>query len=122
MKIVNTEDLLTKIADASLYPVVIHGTFMKFWPLIKEQGLKRMTRNHIHFAPGMPKEVGVVSGMRGSCDVIIQIDMEAAMKDGIEFFISTNNVILTEGEDGVLAPRFFKKVMKRDQSLLEGKK
>lgn len=34
-----------------------------------------MSRNHIHFAPGMPKEEGVVSGMRGSCDLIIQIDL-----------------------------------------------
>jgi len=57
-----------------------------------------MTRNHIHFAPGMPKEEGVVSGMRASCDIIIQIDMALAMEDGIKFYISTNNVILTEGE------------------------
>lgn len=97
MKIVNTEELLTKITDPSLHPIVVHGTFSKFWGLIKEGGLKRMTRNHIHFAPGMPKEEGVISGMRGTCDVIIEIDLVAAMKDGIEFFISTNNVILTEG-------------------------
>ena len=56
MAIVNTKDLLVKIDNPTLYPVVIHGTFSKFWPLIKEQGLKRMTRNHIHFAPGFPKE------------------------------------------------------------------
>lgn len=74
---------------------MVHGTFSKFWGSIKEGGLKRMTRNHIHFAPGMPKEEGVVSGMRGNCDVIIQIDLKAAMNDGIEFFISSNNVILT---------------------------
>lgn len=55
MKIVNTDELLTKIEDASLYPVVIHGTFTKFWGLIQPEGLKRMARNHIHFAPGMPK-------------------------------------------------------------------
>mgnify|MGYP000117887290 CR=1 FL=1 len=65
MKIVNSEDLLTKIEDPSQYPVVIHGTFSKFWPLIKAEGLKRMNRIHIHFAPGMPKEEGVISGMRG---------------------------------------------------------
>jgi 2'-phosphotransferase len=46
----------------------------------------------------MPKEEGVVSGMRASCDIIIQIDMALAMEDGIKFYISTNNVILTEGE------------------------
>lgn len=56
IKMVNTEDLLTKITDPSLYPIVVHGTFSKFWPSIRAEGLKRMTRNHIHFAPGMPKE------------------------------------------------------------------
>jgi 2'-phosphotransferase len=75
MKEVNTEELLTKITDPTLYPYVIHGTFTKFWGSIKAKGLNRMARNHIHFAPGLPKEEGVVSGMRGNCDVIIQIDL-----------------------------------------------
>lgn len=73
-----------------------------------------MNRNHIHFAPGLPKEEGVISGMRSSCDIIIQIDMQAAMKDGIPFYISTNNVILTEGVDGLLSKKYFKKVFKKD--------
>ncbi len=71
-----------------------------------------MNRNHIHFAPGVPKEEGVISGMRKSCDMYIEIDMAAAMKDGIKFYISTNKVILTEGEEGVLSPKYFKKVTK----------
>lgn len=33
--------------------------------------------------------------MRTSCDVIIEIDMTQAIKDGIPFYISANNVILT---------------------------
>jgi 2'-phosphotransferase len=80
-----------------------------------------MTRNHIHFAPGFPKEEGVISGFRGSCDVIIQIDMASAMKEGIEFFISSNNVILTEGIDGVLPPKFFLKVLRKDLTVIEEK-
>lgn len=70
-----------------------------------------MSRNHIHFAPGMPKEDGVISGMRRTCDVYITIDMFAAIKDGIDFYISTNNVILTEGIDGVLPAKYFKSVV-----------
>lgn len=101
--------------------MVIHGTFSKFWGSIRAEGLKRMSRNHIHFAPGMPKEEGVVSGMRGSCDIIIVIDLPAAMRDGIDFYISSNNVILTEGEEGVLSPRYFKRVLKRDGTLIEGR-
>ena len=78
-----------------------------------------MNRLHIHFAPGMPKEEGVVSGMRGSCDVIIEIDMAGAMKDGIDFYISSNKVILTEGIDGLLPAKYFKKVMKKDGTILQ---
>jgi len=80
-----------------------------------------MTRNHIHFAPGLPKEEGVISGMRGSCDIIIEIDLELAMKDNIKFFISTNHVILTEGIDGVLPPKYFKRIMRKDGTVIEGK-
>jgi 2'-phosphotransferase len=110
--------LLKPIEDPTLYPTVIHGTYTKFWKLIKEGGLNRMARNHIHFAPGMPKEEGVISGMRGTCDIHIEIDMEGAIKDGVKFYISSNNVILTEGIDGVLSPKYFKKVIRKNGELL----
>jgi RNA:NAD 2'-phosphotransferase (TPT1/KptA family) len=71
MKEIETEKLLEKINDPSKYPIVVHGTYKKFWELIEKEGLKRMTRLHMHFAPGYPKEEGVISGMRSSCDVIV---------------------------------------------------
>jgi len=52
--------------------------------------------------------------MRGSCDIYIEIDMEAAIKEGIKFFISSNNVILTEGNNGVLIPKYFKKTIRKN--------
>ena len=33
--------------------------------------------------------------MRSSCDIYIEIDMFMAIKDGIDFYVSSNNVILT---------------------------
>lgn len=112
MNVVTSEELLKKIENAEEYPTIIHGTYQKFLPLIEDQGLKRMTRNHIHFAPGLPKEKGVISGMRGNCDAYVEVDMVAAMKDGIAFYISTNNVVLTEGLEGVIPPKYFKNVIK----------
>jgi 2'-phosphotransferase len=58
--------------------------------------------------------------MRSSCDVYIHIDLFEAIKDGINFYISSNNVILTEGIDGILPPKYFKKVVsKKGEDMLK---
>ena len=41
-----------------------------------KEGLCRMARNHIHFAAAMPGEDGVISGMRGSCQVSIYVNAQ----------------------------------------------
>lgn len=61
--------LLTKLMEP--LDVCVHGTYFKYWESIRKEGLNRMNRQHIHFAPGLPKEVGVTSGMRGDCQVLI---------------------------------------------------
>lgn len=68
-----------------------------------------MNRQHIHCAKGMPGEV--ISGMRESSKVVIEIDVAKAMKDGIKFFESENGVILSAGIDGIIAPQYFKNVI-----------
>ncbi|KAG2181601.1 hypothetical protein INT44_008416 [Umbelopsis vinacea] len=128
-------------------PICVHGTYTTNWNSIATQGLKRMSRNHIHFAAGMPGENGVISGqwhfvfvrMRKSCDVFIYVDMARAMEgkslielingfatirsltaalspsqDGIVFQLSANQVILSEGINGVLDPAYFSKVVDRE--------
>ena len=91
---------------------VIHGTYRKSWPdIVSSGGLNRMKRNHIHFAKGLPGDSGVISGMRQNSEVRIYIDVAKAMKDGFEFFESTNGVILCPGDEkGTLPIKYFKKV------------
>ena len=60
---------------------------------IKTNGLNKMNRTHIHFA----SEPHAVSGFRQSSDVLIHINMELALKEGIEFYLSENRVILSPG-------------------------
>jgi 2'-phosphotransferase len=67
-----------------------------------------MGRNHIHLAAGYKEDV--LSGMRANCDLIIEIDLKTAMHDGIAFFLSENNVILTKGINGILPTKYFKRV------------
>ena len=103
------------IVSAKEYPTIIHGTNEKAWKLIAKDpnGLSRMSRNHIHFATGLLGDDGVISGMRGSCSVLIYVDLEKALHDGIKFFKSENGVVLTEGvkEEGRLPKDYFGKVV-----------
>lgn len=91
---IEVDDLeLNPITDQSEAPVVVHGTYLDCWPLIQTKGLSKMSRNHIHFAPGEPGEEGVIS-------------------DGFRFYRSANNVILCPGnEQGFLPPCYFQRVV-----------
>ncbi|XP_072350942.1 tRNA 2'-phosphotransferase 1 [Scyliorhinus torazame] len=90
----------------------VHGTYLRLWPSIKGVGLRRMSRTHIHLAVGLPEAGGVVSGMRGDCDVAVFIGIRKALNDGIPFYFSTNRVILTPGnQEGILPPKYFEKVL-----------
>jgi 2'-phosphotransferase len=143
---VDAEGLLVPITqEANNIPeTVVHGTDERAWNLIlKGGGLRRMGRNHIHFASGLPagfktldastdstaeekESAPVISGMRKNSSILIFIDINAALAAGIKFFVSENGVILTEGnEQGILSYEFFKRVesRKKDGGVLmsEGK-
>ena len=121
--------LLTPITldDPSGIPeTCVHGTFYGAWPLIQRSGgLKRMGRNHVHFASGPSlAEIGisedgkeddsvsegksnkVISGMRNDAQLLIYVDLNRCLEDvkgqGVEmlWWKSENGVILTEGVDG----------------------
>jgi len=69
-----------------------------------------MSRNHIHFAVGYPEDKDVISGMRNTCEIFIEIDLDLALKNGINFSLSSNKVVLSSGINGIISPIFFKKV------------
>eukprot|EP00397_Hematodinium_sp_SG-2012_P053533 GEMP01063986.1.p1 GENE.GEMP01063986.1~~GEMP01063986.1.p1 ORF type:complete len:268 (+),score=24.64 GEMP01063986.1:60-806(+) len=95
--------LLTKLHPDTLSPDMkcVHGTYFRYWPAISKQGLRAggkqgvKFRTHIHFAPDIRE--GVISGMRGGCDVVIYVDLKRALLDGLEFYQSSNGVILSRG-------------------------
>ncbi|KXH25512.1 Tpt1/KptA family RNA 2'-phosphotransferase [Colletotrichum nymphaeae SA-01] len=82
---VESAGLLTPITlEAGNVPaVVVHGTYFAFWKQIEASGgLKRMGRNHVHFATGLPgDEKGVVSGMRKDAEVLVYVDVERALRE-----------------------------------------
>lgn len=102
---VEATNLLTPIKlptspdDPPLPETVLHGTFFHFWPtIVSSGGLKPMGRNHVHFSRGLPEtDEGVISGMRKDAELLIYVDIEAALRDGMEWWKSDNGVILTSG-------------------------
>ncbi|XP_050550128.1 tRNA 2'-phosphotransferase 1 isoform X2 [Spodoptera frugiperda] len=115
----NQGHTISEVTDADLTPItqpkygtVIHGTYLKCWPAIKNEGLSRMKRKHIHLAKGTLDDASVISGLRRDTEVHIYINLSRALADGISFFESENGVILTSGnKQGYLEPKYFEKAI-----------
>lgn len=103
-------------------PVVVHGTYFAFWPRIVESaGLRRMGRTHVHCSTGLPDDAqGVVSGMRRDAEVLVYVDVQRSLEDGVmTWWISDNGVVLTEGvgEEGLVPAKYFKEVVGRKEDV-----
>ncbi|XP_051197822.1 uncharacterized protein [Lolium perenne] len=107
---VTSESLLKPIVSADEVSVCVHGTYRKNLDSILQSGLKRMARLHVHFSSGLPSDGEVISGMRRSANILIYLDVNKAMQDGMKLYISDNKVILTEGFDGVVPVKYFEKI------------
>ncbi|XP_022973876.1 tRNA 2'-phosphotransferase 1-like [Cucurbita maxima] len=108
--VVETESLLKPILSAEEVPVCVHGTYKTNLESILASGLKRMKRLHVHFSCGLPTDGEVISGMRRNVNVLIFLDVNKALNDGMKLYMSDNKVILTEGFDGVVAVKYFQKI------------
>ncbi|MDA9673880.1 RNA 2'-phosphotransferase [bacterium] len=75
-----------------------HGTSVVASETIMKTGLHRMGRNAIQMSVGKIGDPQVISGIRPKSEVVLQIDMKTAIRDGIKFYISNaNDVIVSEG-------------------------
>ncbi|CAL5082669.1 unnamed protein product [Urochloa decumbens] len=107
---VTSESLLKPILSADEVSVCVHGTFRSRLGSILQSGLNRMERLHVHFSSGLPSDGEVISGMRKNVNILIHLDVRKALHDGMKLYISGNNVILTEGFDGVVPVKYFEKI------------
>ena len=87
--------------------IIIHGTSRKAWESIKTDGLSRMTRNHIHFTTFEQMEEREKKGIRENKEILVNVDMAMAIRDGFKFYWSKNNVILSPGnQQGRIPPKY----------------
>ncbi|KAL3660505.1 tRNA 2'-phosphotransferase 1 [Phytophthora oleae] len=120
LQLVQDEELLTPLEDPSAIDKCVHGTYLKLWKSIYATGLSKMQRNHIHFTEKEVADDEVVSGMRSNCNLLLYIDFPMAVRDGIKFYKSSNNVVLSPGteEVGVIDRRYFLRAVKRDGTVV----
>lgn len=119
MKVVEDDSLLQRLSadDPDLPEICVHGTYRRCYEDILKDGLRaggsrcgNAKRNHVHFAPFEPGDGRVISGMRYNCEVAIYLNLQMAMSEGVPFFRSTNQVILSPGINGIVQAKFFTRV------------
>ena len=74
--------------------MLFHGTVPCFLNAIKEQGLIRRSRNHVHLSRNQSTAIKVAQ-RRGN-PVVLEISSRVMFLAGYEFFLSENQVWLTE--------------------------
>jgi putative RNA 2'-phosphotransferase len=74
--------------------VLYHGTVDRFLPSILSDGLRPMSRHHVHLSPD--RETATKVGQRRGKPVILLVDAAAMTGAGHIFRLTTNNVWLAE--------------------------
>lgn len=77
--------------------VLYHGTAIRNLESIKQHGLLKQTRHHVHLSADA--ETARAVGMRYGKPVVLKIEAQRMYKDGITFYQSENGVWLTEFVD-----------------------
>ncbi|MDR7209603.1 RNA 2'-phosphotransferase [Flavobacterium piscis] len=76
------------------FEFLYHGTVEKFLESIKKEGLQKMSRQHVHLSKD--KETAIKVGGRRGVPQILTVRSGEMYKDGYTFYLSENNVWLTE--------------------------
>lgn len=77
--------------------ILYHGTATRFIESIENEGIKKMTRQYVHLSKN--KETALNVGKRHGRPCVFIIDAKHMKEDGDRFFLSNNDVWLTEFVD-----------------------
>ena len=76
---------------------LFHGTATRFLDSIREKGILKMSRNYVQLSEKIDTAMEV--GKRHGNPVVLGVDTKTMREDGIKFYLSNNNVWLTEFVD-----------------------
>ena len=83
-----------KLKKQSPPDLLYHGTATRFMDTIEREGLRKMTRQHVHLSPDIRTAHAV--GKRHGRPVILEIAARSMADHGFQFYLSENGVWLTE--------------------------
>lgn len=75
--------------------ILYHGTQNSFLDSIRKKGLLPGRRHHVHMSDNLNTAAQVGARRGNNSYVILTIECEEMVKDGVEFFLSENGVWLT---------------------------
>lgn len=81
--------------EESMPPTILyHGTAQKNAASIRQNGLIKQSRQHVHLSKDV--ETAITVGQRHGAPVVFEVLAEAAHRNGHAFYLSANGVWLTE--------------------------
>lgn len=81
-------------APATPPELLYHGTATRFLASIRQQGLLKGARHHVHLSADV--ETATRVGQRHGQPVVLTVQAAAMVEDGFTFYLSANGVWLTE--------------------------
>ena len=96
IQVKNLELKKITLENVQNYGLIVHGSYIKHKNSIEQNGLKKLSRIHIHMTDLMTEKG--FSLMRQNINMQVVVNLVECIKDGLEFFESTNNVILSKDD------------------------
>lgn len=75
--------------------LLYHGTVERVYDSIKVEGLKKMSRHHVHLSPDV-HTARKVAGRRRTKSIVLEINAKEMFEQGYKFYLSENGVWLTD--------------------------
>lgn len=91
----SSQDVIIKLTSLIPPATLYHGTARKFMSSISEHGLQKQQRHHVHLSSDTDT-ASLVGKRRDDNPVILKIDAQTMHQEGYTFYLSENNVWLTE--------------------------
>lgn len=82
--------------------ILYHGTAMRFRDAILSEGIKKMSRQHVHLSDTVGTAINV--GSRHGSPLVLTVEAKLMYTDGIKFYQSENGIWLTDD----IAPKYIR--------------